>query len=475
MDIPFTRAALVGLGAAVLLTGCAEQQPEQLLAPPELVLSQTDQPSLATTGNHMVLFRTPEVPRNFEREVAAVGGRIEKTFNAMGIAVVSGLDPAGALQLGRAAGVSFVEPDLIMPMEAVDVEDPESAAWDSPAAIDPTSAFFFPRQWHHRAIFADEAWSAGYLGSSDVVVSIIDSGLDYNHASLEDRVDLDRSISLHPWDDRDLADLFPGAHPIADLNRHGTHVGATVVSTGEVGAGVTAYTTLFGVKVCGWAVGCPRSAVLEAIAYSADNGADIINMSLGGIFLRSEDRGGWLPLILRATNYAHSQGSLIVVSAGNDGLDLDHDRDGFKSYCNASNVVCVAGTGPTVRGSIDGPWNDFDQSYFATNYGRSAVDVSAPAGNYNNFVYAACSSFSMRTRNCQNSNRYIIGLRGTSMAAPHVSGVAALIAAHVPGAQGNPAVIRNRLHQTADKITGTGNDERFGKGRINAARAIGLY
>lgn len=475
MDAPSLRSSLLTLAAVGLLfTGCVDDPDTSLVAPqaPSFNVTAAGEP---TTGNHLVLFNSNAVPRNFATQIEALGGRIERTLEPLGIAVVSGLDDAAADALARAKGVRFVEPDLIMPLEEVEAEDVIEFADDAPTAGDPTNASFFPRQWHHRAIQADVAWAAGYLGSPDVVVSIIDSGLDYNHASLEGRVDLSRSISLHPQDDEELATYFPGAHPIADLGRHGTHVGATVVSTGEVGAGVTVYTTLIGVKVCGWNSGCPRSAVLEAILYSADQGADIINMSLGGTFLRSQDRGGWLPLILRATNYAHSKGSLIVVSAGNDALDLDHAQDLFKTYCSASNVVCVAGTGPTTRGSVDGPWDDFDQPYVSSNYGRSVIDVSAPSGNTNNFVYAACSSFSLNNPGCQESNRFIIGLRGTSMAAPHVSGVAALIAAHTENARGNPALIRARLHQTADKITGAGNDPHFGKGRINAARAVGLY
>jgi subtilisin family serine protease len=196
-------------------------------------------------------------------------------------------------------------------------------------------------------------------------------------------------------------------------------------------------------------------------------------MSLGGTFEKRAERGAWLPQIHRATNYAHRKGALVVVSAGNSALDMDHDRDGFKLYCTSSNVVCVGGTGPKWRASVDGPWDDFDQPYTSGNFGRSAVDVAAPSGNDNNFVYAACSSFSQSNPNCRTSNRFSVGLRGTSMAAPHAAGVAALIVAHEVG-RGNPALVRNRLHQTADKLGASGNDPFYGKGRINAARAVEL-
>ncbi len=466
---------------AVGITACAdhpvEPSAESSLSTEGLAASfALDGRSAETTGNHIVAFTGNTIPARFADQISRMGGAVERSLDPIGVAVVSGLDDDAVAELNRMRGVQSVEPDII-----IDFEGPESvegagflhAAELAPSSTDdPSQAFFFPRQWHHRAIQADDAWAAGFLGSSDVVVSIIDTGIDYNHANLEGLVDLDRSISLHPWDDALLAEHFPGAHPIADLNRHGTHVASTVSSTAANAAGVTSKTTLFGVKVCGAFVGCPRSATLEAIMYSADQGADVINMSLGGYFLRSEDRGNWLPLVIRATNYAHQHGALVVVSAGNDGEDLDRNRDEFKLYCTNPNVVCVSATGPTWRETIDGPWDDFDQPAVFTNYGRSSIDVAAPGGNTNNFVYAACSSFSLRTTGCQASNRFVIGLRGTSMAAPHATGVAALIAAHVDGTQGNPARIRNILHQTADKVGDSAHDPYFGRGRVNAFNAV---
>lgn len=466
---PLFVASVVGLGA------CADQ-PAAPVSPDDLRLSTSTSEIRETTGKHLVMFSGNGMPGNIAAQVARLGGTLETVYEAIGVAVVDGLSEASARELSRTRNVQSVVEDILIPLEepvAVDEAEIADTPFDSPEnADDPASSYFFQRQWHMRAIEADKAWEAGYLGSSDVTVAILDTGIDYNHANLEGLVDLERSASFIDRDDALIEEHFPGAHPVADLNRHGTHVASTVSSNAANIAGVTSKTTLFGVKVCGALTGCPRSAVLAAIMYAADNGADIINMSLGGTFDKSADRGRWLPLVHRATNYAHSKGTLVVVSAGNSALDMDHDQDGFKIYCNAANVVCVSATGPTKRESVNGPWNDFDQAATFTNYGRSSVDVAAPGGNTNNFVYAACSSFSLRSPNCQNSNRYTIGLRGTSMAAPHVSGVAALIVAEI--GSGKPAQVRNRLHQTADKVGESDNDPYFGKGRINAARAVGL-
>jgi subtilisin family serine protease len=319
-----------------------------------------------------------------------------------------------------------------------------------------------------RAISADQAWAAGYLGSEDVTLAILDTGLDYTNPDLAGRVDLSRSISLLPQDDSAVDANFPGKHYITDLHYHGTHVATTAVSNGVVGAGVTSQTTLMGVKVCSVYGGCYR--IFEAIEYAVANGADIINMSLGGNFSKS-DYPGYVSIINRYINHMNSQGVLLVVSAGNSAFDLDHDRDGYKTYCNAPHAVCVAGTGPLSAASVNGPWVDVDAPYYATNYGRSAINVAAPAGNYGAAVWAACSQTSLAIPVCQTGN-YILGLRGTSMAAPHVSGLAAMIMA-VYGT-GNPSATRAMLEKSADDLGQRGTDPFYGKGRINAANAMGL-
>ncbi len=422
-----------------------------------------------TTGNHLVVFNN-SVPTGFGASVEALGGAVVSTHEVVGAMLVTGLDDAGLAALSKERGVKLVEPEPMLYLPELDAE-PEVAAAEMDfieSPTDPAGAFFFQRQWHMRAISADQAWAAGFLGSEDVTLAILDTGLDYTNLDLAGRVDLSRSISLLPQDDA-LVDLyFPGKHYITDLHYHGTHVAATAVSNGIVGAGVTSQTTLMGVKVCSYYGGCYR--IFEAIEYAVANGADIINMSLGGSFNKS-DYPGYVSIINRYINYMNSQGVLLVVSAGNSAFDLDHDKDGYKTYCNAPHAVCVAGTGPTARESVDGPWENIDAPYYATNYGRSAINVAAPAGNYNNFVYAACSQTSLRIPICQTGN-YILGLRGTSMAAPHVSGLAAMIMAE--HGTGNPSSTRAMLEKTADDLGQNGTDPYYGKGRINAANAMGV-
>ncbi|MEO6447553.1 MAG: S8 family serine peptidase [Gemmatimonadaceae bacterium] len=157
----------------------------------------------------------------------------------------------------------------------------------------------------------------------------------------------------------------------------------------------------------------------------------------------------------------------MVVSAGNCNIDTDHDGNGYKAYCSAPNVVLVSATSPTASAGINGPWTDLDARASYSNYGVSSDSVAAPGGTSAAAVWAACSRFSLQIPQCQ-TGTFIVGLRGTSMAAPHTSAVAALISEDVGG---NPARIRARLQQSADDLGPSGADPVYGKGRINARRA----
>ena len=301
-----------------------------------------------------------------------------------------------------------------------------------------------------------------------MTVAILDTGLDYTHRDLAGRVDLSRSRSFVPSDDALVAANFPTRHPVTDLHFHGTHVAATVSSNAIAAAGVTSKVTLIGVKVLGAQNAGPTSGVLAGLMYAADSGADVINVRLGGAFDKSE-HGGLVGVINRAVTYAHRKGAAVIASAGNDGADLDHDGDAYKAYCNSPAVVCVAATGPTGSGSINGPFFGVDGPAPYSNYGRSAIDVAAPGGNRRS-VWAACSRSSLAVPICR-TGTFITGVNGTSMAAAHTAGLAALLAERLGG---NPGRIRAALQQSADDLGSAGTDPSYGKGRIIVPRALGL-
>lgn len=465
------------VGLSLVLAACADDPAQPVLRGPQFNESGVGEA-------YLVRFENRIVPADFNARVAALGGEVIFAHGGAGVGAVSGLIASAAEQLGASYGIAGIEQDAFTVLESALDADAETGG-EPASASNPAASIWYARQWNMHAIAAAQAWAAGKLGSPSVKVGILDTGIDYLHADLAGRVDLALSRSfLSASENARVQAAFPGAHPIADLNYHGTHVASTVVSNGILTAGVTSGVTLVGLKVCapgtpanGWRGTCPTSGTLAAVLYAADNGIPIINLSLGGAFNRRDASaaGGigpsFLAIINQVFTYANSKGTQVVVSAGNSAFDLDHDGNGYKTYCSTPNTICVSATGPTFTPTVNGPFTNPDALASYSNYGRSSITVAAPGGNYIG-VTASCSGFSLAIPACQDRS-FLWGVRisGTSMAAPHVSGVAALIASEGITGPGN---IRERLQDTADDLGQSGTDPAYGKGRINAARAVGL-
>lgn len=432
--------------------------------------------SAFANGRHIVAFNGG-VPAGFADAVTAKGGAV--VFEHKILAVVSGLDDAAAAEIGALRGVAEIQENGEFFLDEVrSMGEPDFVTPDSTLA--PSTAFFYPRQWHLRAIGADTAWAAGRLGSPEVSVAVLDSGIDRKrdqHADLVGLVDHARGAQFQPDNPTCIPSGF-AFDPTDDLLYHGTHVAATISSNASAAAGVTSRVRLIPVKVlgytrnaagaCGTASGS-LDAVLAGVLHAADVDADVINMSLGGGFYKAGN-GRFLGLINRTFNYAAQQGSVVVVSAGNESFDLDHDGNLYKTYCSTPGTVCVSATGPTAAAGTNGPWLNIDALAAYSNYGRSAISVAAPGGNAAP-VTAACSRSSVAVPICR-TGTFVVGLAGTSMAAPHVSALAALIVEDV--GRNHPARVKAILQQSADDLGQPGTDAAYGKGRINVPRALGL-
>ena len=465
------RVAVSILLALATLAGCTDT------AGPGAPVSATAAVTPNPTGRQIVEF-SGGAPADFAARVQSLGGSVTWSSSAAGLASVAGLSATAAATLARSPGIKSLTTDAVISLEV------PSAAAVSPAGVagtasqaNPAASILFPLQWNLRAVHADQAWAAGVLGSPTVSVYVLDSGIDDEYLDLQPVVDVSRSVDLLgtftvsgvPFTEADTVQkYFPGRSPAADLFTHGTVIAGTISSQGIILSGVTSRTTLVAVKVCSYLNICPVSSVLAGVIYAADHGADVINLSLGSSLTKSGN-GRLVGLINRTFNYAHSKGTTIVVAAGNDALDMDHDGNNYVTYCNTPAVICVSATGPTAEASPTGPWTDVDASSTFTNFGSSAIDLAAPGGNGVSLVYGGCSATSLVLPVCQ-TGIFVVGVQGTSASAPHVAGAAALLVAQLGR---NPAAIRARLLQTADDLGQNGTDPLYGKGRLNVARAVG--
>ena len=415
-----------------------------------------------STQVHIVV-TTGGIPTGFGARVAALGGEVERTHPELSLAVTRGLSDTAAMELAAFGDVERVTLDQAV--RFVPRVDPEAFAvaylpeGAEPASHDAADAFFFGSQWNMRAIDADLAWREGFIGDPDVRVAILDTGLDPDHIDLEGLIDEASSIAF--------VNSRRGPPNWADDHTHGTHVGGTVVSNGLGTSGVAPHTTLIAVKVCSFRGFCRFSNIIAGIVHAADEGADVINLSLGDTIPRP-GLGPLFASLNRAVNYAHARGALVVSAAGNAAEDMDHNGARIDTPCESGVGMCVAATGP------------LDTRAFYSNFGRSAIDVAAPGGSLRvtgnpgtSMVLGPCSSraaISPLSLACAGGRSYIF-LQGTSMAAPHVAGTAALLDAQHGGAL-NASQLRTRLQQRADDLGEPGTDPAFGKGRINACEAV---
>jgi subtilisin family serine protease len=158
----------------------------------------------------------------------------------------------------------------------------------------------------------------------------------------------------------------------------------------------------------------------------------------------------------RAFNYAHRKGTLVVVAAGNESIDLDHDRNCTR--CTATRRTSSAPATGRMRIRV------------YSNYGRPR-SASPHRAARSGTIWAACSRTSLLVPFCQDYDE-VLGLMGTSMAAPHVSGLAALLVEDV--GHGKPSQVKARLLQSAEDLGEPGTDPFYGRGRISVPRALDL-
>jgi len=425
---------------------------------------------------------------NLDATVTKAGGSITGRQPEIGVAFATSDAPNFMSDALADPNVQFVAEDVKVrwiPDSDVVMGVTELAGTAVPA--EPRQAL----QWNLGAIRADAAHNNGDLGwgVKRARVAVIYEGVYPTHPDLAANLNTALSKSFVPYE--------PGFAfvPPDNVNvyfSHATHVSGIIAApiNGYGIVGIAPKAEIVNVKVLDSATGSGEfSWVINGIMYAASSTvqADVINMSLGATFDRINAGGGGAgPLIAalnRAVNYATAHGVLVVSAAGNEGVNLDSRL--WSVPAQSGNGMAVSALAPVGYYSPFGSTNtDLLASY--SNIGVSVVNVAAPGGD---FAYTGTDNCTVAgiTRPCYvfdgvfapgavfqpkkgPAQNYSFWAAGTSMATPHVSGVAALIV----GKYGkmSPADLRTRIQNSAVDIFKPGADPQSGNGRLDAVGAL---
>lgn len=340
-----------------------------------------------------------------------------------------GNERALAARMGADARVEWAEPDYIREPTQI---DPRMWAFHNPGGLsvyftrgrnngNPVGSYLSLTDADEDA--SPEGWGAG---GEPVAIASIDTGVEFTHQ------EFGQATLVAGWD------FYDGDDDPSDTDDHGTHTTGTMTgdNVGVAGvAGAASNVTVYVYRVCG-PLGCPTSAIAQAILAAADAGVVAMNLSLGGGSLGQAESD--------AIDYANSLDALVIASAGNGGTGT------------VSCPACYEGAISVAASN----WQD-ELSYYSS-WG-SGLDITAPGGElYSNTTSESGIYSSVR------GNGYAY-FQGTSMAAPQVTGTAAVVAS-VTGKVG--VDLRDALEGSADDLGTPGYDTQFGYGRLNALAAL---
>ncbi|MGW0558915.1 S8 family peptidase [Streptomyces sp. NPDC002926] len=398
------------------------------------------------------------------------GGTVFAHYDAIGVIVAHSASTTFAGTMRSVSGVQQVG--------ATRTSDVPADAYNPAIPASPTQAtttLTESNRWDMTQINADKAWAVT-TGSSAVKVGVLDTGVDDQHQDIAPNFDAADSVSCAYG----KADTRTGAwRPVGD---HGTHVAGTIAAA-KNGKGVIGVAP--GVKISSVRIAEPNTSMFFAentvcgFMWAGDHSFQVTNNSYytdPWMFNCPDnvDQAAIIEGVRRAQEYAESKGSLQVAAAGNSNYDLANKRTDTSSPNDSTPV-----TRTITNACIDIPTElpgvvtvaamgngNVKASY--SNLGRNIIDIAAPGGDGASGVYSTLPGGKYGTMN------------GTSMASPHVAGVAALLASTNPGS--TPADLRAKLAAQAtdtacpsdSRCTGTtANNSFFGEGKVDALKAVG--
>ncbi|MFQ5638544.1 MAG: S8 family serine peptidase [bacterium] len=434
------RTSLWGvlLLAGVLVSCNGERSPvapvQEMQNPQKLTGASLAQAVQETSGKVIIVYSTEPGEAEMEKLEQLGCSKIRRFKLISGIA--AHVKPDVVNQLESLPSISFIEPDYLLYADVLPNDPRFGDLWgmNNTGQTGGTA---------DADIDAPEAWNVS-TGSASILVSVIDTGTDINHEDLSaniwtnpgeipnDGIDNDGNgyiDDVHGWD------FFNNDNTVFDNpanDDHGTHVSGTIAAVGNNGIGVTGVNwqaTIMPLKFLGPGGGSTADAIL-AIEYATNKNVRVINASWGG--------GGFSQALKNAID---ASGAVFCAAAGNSGVNNDASPHYPSSYTSA-NLIAVAAT------------DHNDQVAGFSNFGATSVDLGAPG-----------VSILSTTPN----NTYSF-FSGTSMATPHVSGVAALILSQSPGL--TPVQVKSQMLGAVD-AAGSLNGITVTGGRLNAANALG--
>ncbi len=421
------RYALVSCLTAVALAGCAREAGEEAvdLSRPAYTFADIADDSAEHVPNMVVVdFKDGTTKAEFDEAEKAWGLDLELEDQEEG---VDSAITVGAFDGNLSTLLAAIKAD-----PRVEAAEPLMRFRASYEPNDP----MYGRQWNLKLINMPKAWEKSR--GKGVVVAVLDTGIAY-----EDHGDFVQVPDLKGVKFTDGYDFVNDDEHANDDHGHGTHVAGTIAqatNNGEGVAGVAFEATLMPVKVLDHFGSGTTAQIADAIRWAADHGAKVINMSLGG--------GGRSEVLAHAVEYARAKGVVVVCAAGNGGRGVVE----FPAAYPGS--VAVGAVGPTGTKAPYSSWG-------------KELDIAAPGGDKSQGEEAGVLQ---NTIDPQDPSKSVYAaFQGTSMATPHVAGVAALLWA--AGAK-NPDQVEKALFASAKPPQGSkGWTEQYGHGVMDAEAA----
>lgn len=426
------------------------------------------------------------LPSDVQQQIQKAGGNILRTISEVSIVEASSANPDFLQNIQQDTDVQAVNEELELYIE----DEPQAADGKKIDLIPNAQGNYHDAQWDIKRITNNFESYKYNKGNKETVVGVIDTGLDFSHPDLAVNADLAGSKTF-----------VPGTTDAWDQNGHGTHVAGSIAANGKV-LGVGPNLTVRAYRVFGASGGAKQSWITDAIVAAANDGVEVINMSLGGwrwLAHNLDEKGQSASTVAyhRAIQYAIKKGVTVVVAAGNDSRNLNDIHD-MQSYWLERYGLDIKGPSRVVPAQIPGvitvsSSNQWSQNSIAfySNYGN-AIDVAAPGGDNGplydalyrqdpkgnfldkrDFTYRTLSTYPSYFTLNQNATTNVVGysyLHGTSMAAPKVAGIAGVIKAAHP--EYTPAQVAAAIRNTSLDFGKPGTDNLFGAGEANIYQAL---